>query len=138
LSPPDRHEVRIEADCSLLVRPLVLLVGLQMFAAENGEVVIITTRDLTAANTIRACGSSTATVTSGCARVRRFRWYTFDADAVVGSAAHGVHAAFSVEVTPSQFPEVIAEHKYGWADCSVGYLLHDAPCHTSRSSEPEA
>ena len=29
-----------------LVALIVLLVGLQMFAAENGEVVVITTRDL--------------------------------------------------------------------------------------------
>jgi hypothetical protein len=113
-----------------LVAVLILLVGLQMFAAENGEVVIITTRDLTGAEHPTSlwivdsdghqwlrCGSA------------KSGWYTrLTQTPSLDLQRHGVHAPYTIEAVPAQLPEInrLMHEKYGWADTYVGFFSpHD-------------
>jgi hypothetical protein len=113
-----------------LVAILVLLVGLQMFAAENGEVVVITTRDLTGGEhhtslwIVDSDGHQwlrSGLATSG--------WYTrLTQTPSLDLQRHGVRAPFNIEVVPAQLPEInrLMHEKYGWADTYVGLLApHD-------------
>jgi hypothetical protein len=113
-----------------LVALLVLLVGLQMFAAENGEVILITTRDLTGGEhdtslwIVESDGHQwlrSGTATSG--------WYTrLTQTPSLDLRRHGVRVAYNIEVVPAQLPEInrLMHEKYGWADTYVGlFAPHD-------------
>jgi hypothetical protein len=109
---------------SSLVALVVLLVGLQMFAAENGEVVLITTRDLHGGQH----DTSLWIVESGGHQWLRSGspnsgWYlrltqTPSLDLRRGHA----RASYNIVVVPEQLPEInrLMHEKYGWADTYVG------------------
>src|SRR5262245_64797100 len=90
-----------------LVTLIVLLVGLQMFAAENGEVVVITTRDLqggehhTSLWIVDSDGHQW--LRAGYAGSG---WYTrLTQTPSLELQRNGVRAPFNIEVVPSQLPE---------------------------------
>jgi hypothetical protein len=111
-----------------LVGLIVLLVGLQMFAAENGEVVVITTRDLnggehhTSLWIVDSDGHQwlrSGSATSG--------WYTrLTQTPSLDLQRNGSRAPFNIEAVPSQLPEInrLMHEKYGWADTYVGFFAH--------------
>jgi len=113
-----------------LVALLVLLVGLQMFAAENGEVVVITTRDTTGGEHHTSLWIVDA---DGYQWLRcgwaKSAWYArLTQTPSLDLLRHGVHAPYNIEAVPAQLPEInrLMHEKYGWADTYVGILFpHD-------------
>lgn len=109
---------------------VVVLVGLQMFAAENGEVVVITTRDAggaphhTSLWIVDSDGHQwlrSGSATSG--------WYTrLMQTRSLEMQRAGAHAPYTIEAVPAQLPEInrLMHEKYGWADTYVGFFSpHD-------------
>lgn len=107
-----------------LVGLLVLLLGLQMFAAENGEVVLITTRDLTGGEhdtslwIVESDGHQW--LRSGSPKSGWYARLTQTPSLDLRRA--GVRAPYNIVVVPAQLPEInrLMHEKYGWADTYVG------------------
>lgn len=115
---------------AVLVGIVVLLVGLQMFAAENGEVVVISTRDLAGGEH----HTSVWIVDSGghqwlrCGSAKSAWYKRLTETPSLDLQRAGVHAPYNIESVPAQLPEInrLMHEKYGWADTYVGFFSpHD-------------
>ncbi|MGH8597486.1 MAG: hypothetical protein ACREXT_12585 [Gammaproteobacteria bacterium] len=113
-----------------LVTLVTVLVGVQMFAAENGEVVVISTRDLTGGEH----HTSLWIVDSGgrqwlrCGSVESGWYKRLTQTPSLDLRRHGTHSAYTIEAVPAQLPEVnrLMHEKYGWADTYTGFFSpHD-------------
>jgi hypothetical protein len=117
-----------------LVGLIVLLVGLQMFAAENGEVVVITTRDLHGGEHHTSVwivdsdghqwlrsGSATSGWYTRLSRRRRWIWAQRRARAVQhrsGAVAVQInrlmHEKLAGQIPTSEFAPTMSRCRYGW------------------------
>ena len=113
-----------------LVALVVLLVGVQMFAAENGEVVVITTRDLNGGehHTSLWVVDSDGHQWLRCGSTKSAWYARLMQTPSLDMQRHGVHAPYNIEAVPAQLPEInrLMHEKYGWADTYVGFFApHD-------------
>lgn len=113
-----------------LAAALVLLVGLQMFAAENGEVVVVSTRDLAGGEH----HTSLWIVDSGghqwlrCGSPKSLWYARLIQTPSLDLQRGGALASYNIEAVPAQLPEInrLMHEKYGWADTYVGlFTPHD-------------